>query len=70
MRIQGSSSYLVSRNKVPDKEEYGHDDMLGNRNDVRASDFENLDALRYRGVEINVIRADTGRYTDLEVFCL
>jgi hypothetical protein len=29
----------MSRNKIPDKEEYGHDDMFCDRNNVRAGDL-------------------------------
>ena len=61
---------LMGRDEVPDEEEHGHDDMLSDRHDVRASDLEHLDALRDRGVEVNVVGAHTGRHTDLKILCL
>ena len=63
-------TYLVSRNKVPDEEEDGHDDVLSDRDDVGAGDFQNLDAVLDSGVEINVIRANTSSDTELQLLGL
>ena len=56
--------------KVPDEEQDVHDDVFCDRDDVRASDLENLKALRGGGVEVDVIRSDTSRDTDLEILGL
>ena len=60
----------MGRNKVPDEEEDGHDDVLSNGNDIGAGDFQNLDAVLDNGVEVNVVRADTSCDTELQVFGL
>lgn len=61
--------HLVSRNKVPHKEEDVHHDVLRDRDHVRSGDLEHLNAVLNGGVEVDVIRADTGSDTDLEVLC-
>ena len=63
-------THLVGGNKVPDEEENGHEDMLGDGDDVRARDFQHLHALLDGGVEVNVVRANTGRDAELQVFGL
>lgn len=63
-------AYLVSGNKVPDKEEDGHDDVLSNGDDIRARDFQHLDALLDGSVEVDVVRADTSRDAELQVLGL
>ena len=63
-------TYFVSRNKVPDEEEDGHDDVLGDRDDIRAGDFQNLDVVVDSSIEVDVVRADTGRNTKLQVLGL
>ena len=60
----------MGRNKVPDEEEDGHDDVLSNGNDIGARDFQNLDVVLDSGVEVNVVRADTSCDTELQVFGL
>ena len=60
----------MSRNEVPDEEKDGHNDMLGDRDDIRASDFKDLNTLLHCSIEINVIGANTSRDTDLQVLCL
>lgn len=57
-------------NKVPDEEEDGHDDVLSNGDDIRAGDFQHLDALLDGSVEVDVVRADTGRDAKLQVLGL
>ena len=63
-------NHLVSRNKVPDEEEDAHDDMLGNRGNIGAGDLKDLDLVINSGVEVDVVRADTGGDADLQVLGL
>lgn len=44
--------------------------MLGNRNNVGASDFGNNDLTLVGGSEINVVRSDTSGDAELELFSL
>jgi len=60
----------VGRNKVPDKEEDGHDDVLSNRDDIGAGDLQDLGVVLDCSVEVNVIRADTSRDTEFQVLGL
>jgi hypothetical protein len=62
--------HLVGRNKVPDEEEDGHDNVLSNGHDIGAGDFQNLDFVLDSGVEVNVVRADTSCDTELQVLGL
>ena len=61
---------LVGGDKVADEQKDAHDDVLGNGDDVRAGDLENLDALLDGRVQIDVVGTDTSRDTDLEVLRL
>ena len=63
---------LVSGHEVADEDEDGHDDVLGDRNDVGASDFGNGDtAIGLVGsVEVDVVRSNTGSDGNLEVLRL
>ena len=63
-------AHLVGRYEVPDEQEYAHDNVLRDRDDVRAGDFEDLDTLLDGGVEVDVVGADTGGDADLEVLSL
>lgn len=60
---------LVSGNEVADEGEDGHDDVLSDGDDVAAGDFGNGDTSigLVGGVEVNVVRANTGGHGDLEV---
>ena len=60
----------MGRNKVPDEEEDGHDDVLSNGDDIGASDFQNLDAVLDSGVKVNVVRADASCDTEFQVLGL
>ena len=60
----------MGRNKVPDEEEDGHDNVLSNGHDIGAGDFQNLDFVLDSGVEVNVVRADTSCDTELQVLGL
>ena len=66
----GLGAYLVCRHKVADKEQDAHDDMLGDRDDVRARDLEDLDAVLDGSVEVDVVRTNTRGDADLEVLGL
>ena len=67
-----SGNLLVGRDKVADEDEHGHDDVLGNRDDVGTSDLGNSDtAVGLVGsVQVNVVRTNTGSDGNLEVLCL
>lgn len=64
-----SLDLLVSGNEVADKGEDGHDNVLSDGGDVAASNFGNGDTSigLVGGVEVNVIRTNTGGDCDLEV---
>jgi len=63
---------LVGRDEVADEDEDGHDDVLGNRDDVGASDLGNSDtAVGLVGsIQVNVIGTNTGSDGNLEVLGL
>ena len=61
---------LVCRHKVADEQEDAHDDMFGDRDDIRPGDLEHLDALLDRRVQVDVVGANAGRDTDLQVLGL
>ena len=63
-------AYLVSRDKVPDKEQDIHDDMLCDGGSVRASDLQDVQALLGSSIEVDVVRSNTSRDTDFEVLGL
>jgi hypothetical protein len=44
--------------------------MLGDGHDVGTRDFQNLDFVVYRGVEIDVVRAHSGGDAEFEVLGL
>jgi hypothetical protein len=58
--------HLMSRNKVLDEKKDGQDDVLSNGDDIGAGDFQNLGAVLHRGVEVDVVRADTSRDADFQ----
>ena len=60
----------MSRDEVPDEEKDAHEDVLGDGHDVRAGDLQDLEALVDRGVQVDVVGADTGGDADLEVLRL
>ena len=60
----------MRRDEVADEQEDAHDDVLGDRDDVRASDLEHLDALLRRGIEVNMVGPYTSSDTNLEVLRL
>jgi hypothetical protein len=62
----------VSRHEVAYEGEDGHDHVLGDRDDVGASDFGNGDTAigLVRGVEIDVVGADTSSDGELELLGL
>jgi hypothetical protein len=63
---------LVCRNKVADKSEDGHDNVLSNGDNVRSSNLSDGDtAVGLVGnIEVDVVRPDTGGYGKLEVLGL
>lgn len=63
---------LVGRDEVADKGEDGHDDMLGNGNDVGPSDFGNGNAAigLVRGIEVDVVGPNAGSNGNLELLGL
>lgn len=65
-----SLDHLVRGNKVANQQEDRHDDMLCDRHNVGASDFEDLDVFLNGGIEIDMVAAYTSRDTDFEVLGL
>jgi len=66
------SDLLVSGDEVADEDEDGHDDVLGDGDDVGASDFGDGDTAigLVGGIEVDVVGSDTGSDGDLEVLRL
>ena len=62
--------HLVRGDEVADEQEDAHHDVLRDGDDVRAGHLEDLDALLDSGVEVDVVGADTGGDTDLQVLRL
>jgi hypothetical protein len=62
----------VGRDKVADEQEDGHDDVLGDGNDVGAGDLGDRDAAvgLVGGIEVNVVGADAGGDGELQVLGL
>ena len=62
--------HLMSRDKVADEIEDGHDDVLCHGDDVGAGDLGDGDAAigRVGGVEVDVVGADAGGDGEFEVF--
>ena len=60
----------MRRHEVPNEQEDRHDDMLGDRDHVRAGYFQDLDTLLDSRVEVDVVGANTGSHTELEVLRL
>lgn len=62
---------LVCGNEVADEGEDGHDDMLGDRDDVAAGNFGNGDTAigLVGGIQVNVIRSDTSSDGNLQLLC-
>lgn len=63
---------LVGRHKVADEDEDGHDDVLGNRDDVGASDLSDGDTTvgGVGSIEVDVVGTNTGSDGDLELLSL
>lgn len=63
---------LVGGDEVADEGEDGHDDVLGNGDNVGASDFGNGDTAigGVGGIQVDVVGADTGGDGDLELLRL
>ena len=63
---------LVSRHEVANKDEDSHDHMLGDRDDVGASDLSNGDAAigLVGSIQVNVVGPNAGGHGDLEVLGL
>lgn len=64
--------HLVGGDKVADKDEHSHDDVLSDGNDVGTSDFSdgNTTVGLVGSIEIDVVRTNTGGDGNLEVLCL
>ena len=62
---------LVSRDKIANKNQDGHDDVLSDRHDVGSSDLGDSDtAVRLvRSIKINMIGSNTSCDRELEVLC-
>lgn len=56
--------------EVPNQNEDGHDDMLGDRDDVGSGDLGDGDVLLVGSVKINVIGANASSDGDFEVLGL
>lgn len=67
---EGDDAYLVCGDEVADEQEDAHDNVLGDRDDVRAGDLEDLNFALDGGVEVDVVGADTGGDADLQVLGL
>lgn len=63
---------LVSGNEVPDEGQDGHDDVLGDRDDVGTSDLsDGQTAVRLvRSIEVDVVGTDTSSHAKLQVLGL
>lgn len=63
---------LVGGDEVADEEEDGHDDVLGDRDDVGASDLGDCNTTvgLVCGIKVDVVRSDTRGYGDLKVLSL
>lgn len=63
---------LVSWDEVSDKDEHGHDDVLGDGDDVGASDLSNGDTAigLVGGVQVDMVGTNTGGHGELEVLRL
>lgn len=63
---------LVGRDEVTDEDEDGHDNVLGDRDDIAAGDLSNSDAAigLVGSIEIDVVGANTGGDGELEVLSL
>jgi hypothetical protein len=63
---------LVGRDEVADEGQDGHDNVLGDRDDVGARDLGDGDTAvgLVCGIEVDVVGADTSRDGELEVLCL
>jgi hypothetical protein len=60
----------MSGNKVAYEREDAHNDMLSYRDNVRSRDFQDLDAMVYGGVQVDVVRPDTRSDTELQLWSL
>lgn len=61
---------LMGGDEVADEDEHGHDDVLGNRDDIGAGDLSDSDLALVGSVEVDVVGTDTGGDTELEVLGL
>lgn len=66
------ANLVVGGDEVADQEEDGHDDVLGDGDDVRAGDLGDGDTTvgLVGGIEVDVIRADTSGDGELELLSL
>lgn len=64
--------HLVGGSVVADEDEHGHDDVLGDGNNIGASDLSNSDTAigLVGGVQVNVVGTDTSSDGNLQVLCL
>lgn len=62
----------MSRHKVTDQGQDGHHDVFSDRHDIGASHFGNSDTTigLVGRIQVDVIRANTGRDGKLQVLCL
>lgn len=61
---------LVGGYEVAHEEQDAHHDVLSDRGHVRARHFDDIDVLLGGGVEVDVVRTDTGGDRELEVLGL
>ena len=57
----------MSGNEITDEREDTHNDMLSYRDDIRSRDFQDLNAMVYGGVQVNVVRPDASGDTELQL---
>lgn len=67
---EGGHTNLVSWDEVSNEEKHAHDDVLGDRCDIRAGNFEDLQAFLGGSIEIDVVRADAGGNANLQILGL
>lgn len=65
-----ASRHLVSGNEVPDQQQHVHDDMFSDRGNIGSGDLEDLDLSFDGGLEVDVVRANTGGDANFKVLGL
>ena len=62
----------MGRDEVSDEKEDGHDDMLGDGNDIGTGDFGDSDTTvgLVGSVQVDVVGANAGGDGDLQLLCL